>query len=133
MKIVLIVDDEEGFLRSLAEGLNASCSDKFRVLTAHNGEEALRVLELTDISLVVTDLLMPCLDGYGLLGQIKLQWPWIPIIVMSAHLDHEAESRLKAMGVSHFLEKPLDFDHVATSIRDKVSSVSGQNEEVFVP
>ncbi len=127
MKIVLIVDDEEGFLRSLAEGLNACC-EKFRVLTAHNGEEALRVLELTDISLVVTDLLMPRVDGYGLIGHIKTEWPWIPIIVMSAHLDHEAESRLKAMGVSHFLEKPLDFDHVATSIREKVASVSGQNE-----
>jgi DNA-binding response OmpR family regulator len=132
LKIVLIVDDEESFLRSLTEGLS-TCSEKFRVLTAHNGEEALRVLQLTDVSLLVTDLLMPIVSGYELIRRVRSDYPWIPIIVMSAHLDDESESRLRELGVTHFLEKPLDFEDVARRIGEKVSSSSGQNEEALVP
>lgn len=132
MKTVLIVDDEESFLHSLTDGLS-TCSEKFRVLTAHNGGEALRVLQLTDVSLLVTDLLMPIVSGYELIQRVRSDYPWIPIIVMSAHLDDESESRLRELGVTHLLEKPLDFEDIARRIGEKVSSGSGQNEEVLVP
>jgi YesN/AraC family two-component response regulator len=121
-----------GFLKSLSEGFTG-CT-KFRVITAHNGEEALRVLGMIAVDLVVTDLVMPVMDGFELISTMKNDYPWIPVIVISAHLDHEAESRLRALGIAHYLEKPLDFDEISSAIKSKVSSSSGsQSEEVLVP
>ena len=121
-----------GFLKSLSEGFSG-CK-RFRVVTAHNGEEALRVLSMTAVDLLVTDLVMPVMDGFELIRVAKRDYPWIPVIVISAYLEHNAEARLQALGIDHYLEKPLDFDEIATAIKNKVSSASGQSEsEVLVP
>jgi YesN/AraC family two-component response regulator len=132
LKTVLIVDDEVGFLRSVADGFSG-CS-KFRCVTAHNGKEALRVLETVEVDLMVTDLVMPEMDGFELIGIMKKDYPSVPVIVISAYLDNEVESGLRALGIDHYLEKPLDFEELTSAIKDKVSSASGdQSEEVLVP
>jgi len=116
MKRVLIVDDEEGFLQSLCDGF--SSSKRIVIFTALNGKEALEILDKKPIDLVVTDLFMPVMDGFELIGEMNKRHPDIPVIVMSAFLNNDTEQRLAALGVVGFLEKPLDFEDFARRIQE---------------
>ena len=105
-KTILLVDDEQRFLALLAEELRV-CDKHFCILTAENGDRALKALESTSVDLVVTDLKMPVMDGYELLSQMKKRYPRIPVIVMSAFFYSEAAASLRDLGVSQCLEKPF--------------------------
>ena len=120
MKNVLIVDDEEIFVQSLSEGLRVYASD-FAVLTAFNGDEAVKILNSTSVNLVITDLNMPVMDGFELLSYMSSHYSMIPVIVMTAYGTPEIESRLSSSGVFKYLEKPLDFDSLATDIFEVLS------------
>jgi Response regulator containing CheY-like receiver, AAA-type ATPase, and DNA-binding domains len=116
-KCVLIVDDEEPFLLSLSDGLSAYAED-FHVLTALNGKEAVDILRATTIDLVVTDLKMPEMNGFELLAYMSKNYSSVPVIVMTAFGTPTTESKLRNMGTSRYLEKPLDINVLAKSISD---------------
>jgi len=101
---ILLVDDHQSFLTILAEELR-DCGNNFCILTAENGDRALKVLESGQVDLVVTDLRMPVMDGFVLISHMKEKHPAIPVIVVSSFLYPESETKLKAMGVSHCMEK----------------------------
>lgn len=101
---ILLVDDHQTFLDVLATGLMES-RNSFSILTAGNGEEALRVLESNRVGLVVTDLKMPVMNGVDLISNIKKRYPSLPVIVLSSFLYPDLEPRLIALGVSQWIEK----------------------------
>jgi two-component system response regulator YesN len=103
-KNILLVDDQHTFLNALAEGLRA-CDDEFCILTAEDGEKALRVLESARVDLVVTDLKMPVMDGLALISQMKEKYPGVPVIAMSHFLPPEMESKLRTLGISQIINK----------------------------
>jgi CheY-like chemotaxis protein/predicted regulator of Ras-like GTPase activity (Roadblock/LC7/MglB family) len=116
MKNVLIVDDEKLFLLSLQEGFSAYAKD-FNVIPAENGAKAIACLDSTQIDLVVTDLKMPVLDGFGLLAHMSRHYPQIPTIVMTAFgSTPEIENKLEHFGVSQYIEKPVDYRKMASMI-----------------
>jgi CheY-like chemotaxis protein len=121
MKTVLIVDDERPFLLSLEEGL-AAFSDRFNVICAGNGEEALEIFKKREVDLLVTDLKMPVMDGFQLITEIMRINPYLPVIVMTAFGTPEIEDRISAMTPLHYLEKPLDFDVLIQTI-DKALTI----------
>lgn len=123
MKNVLIVDDEKSFLLSLLQGLAAYAAD-FHTFTAHNGKTAVEVLKSHPIDLVITDLKMPEMDGFGLLAYMSKMHAGIPVIVMSAYCTPEIRSRLKALGAFTILEKPIDFQDFVDSIFSELNAVS---------
>jgi CheY-like chemotaxis protein/predicted regulator of Ras-like GTPase activity (Roadblock/LC7/MglB family) len=115
MKYVLIVDDEEQLLLTMQAGFD-SFRDRFEIITAQNGKEATAVLASTRISLVVTDLKMPEMDGFALLAFLKNNFPEIPAIVMTAFATPEIENRLQQTGMISMLEKPVDFEELTQLI-----------------
>ncbi len=115
MKKILIVDDEKSFLLSLKDGLS-QYRDKFQVLTAENGREAVDVLRSIDIDLLVTDLKLPEMNGFELLAWVSRHRPQLPVIVMSAFGTPEIEARLAKMDTLQFLEKPLDLEMLEEGI-----------------
>ena len=121
MKNVLIVDDEQGFLLSLQD-MCKEHTDKFRIITANNGKEALEILANQDISLVVTDLKMPVMDGFELASQISRLDRSVPIIVMTAFGTPEMEDRLMNMGAFQYIEKPIDFSLLLQKIQDGLAA-----------
>jgi predicted regulator of Ras-like GTPase activity (Roadblock/LC7/MglB family)/CheY-like chemotaxis protein len=123
LKNVLIVDDEKSFLLSLLQGL-ASYAEDFNVYTALNGNAAVDVLKANDIDLVVTDLKMPEMDGFGLLAAMSKSHAGIPIIVMSAYCTPEIKSRLKGLGALKILDKPIDFQDFVEHILAELHSGS---------
>ena len=112
---VLLVDDDLEMLRLLQEGL-AGHADAFAVLTAGDGAEALECLRHHNVSLVVTDLKMPRMDGFELLAAILEGYPDIPVIVMSGFSAPGLESTARRGGAVGFIAKPFSIDALAQKI-----------------
>jgi len=115
MKNVLIVDDEETLIL-IIETRFEDYKDQFRVLTASNGKEAIRILESKVVDFVVTDLNMPILDGIELLAYMSAKFPTIPAIAMTAFSTPETEEKLKKMGTLRILDKPINLDMLAHTV-----------------
>lgn len=115
MNTVLVVDDDESFLLSLIDGFK-SYEDQFSIVTAHNGEEAVGVLNEQDIHLVLTDLKMPKMDGFALVAHLSAHHPEVPVIVMTAFGTPDMENSLKEIGAFQYIEKPIDFNLLVSKI-----------------
>jgi len=111
---ILVVDDEEGIRSSLKDFLE---ENQFDVLAAENGQEALEIIEKNSIDLVMTDLLMPRMDGIALTRTVIEMGFDIPIIVMTAYASIEnAVESIKA-GAAEFVSKPFKFNHTLFIIK----------------
>jgi CheY-like chemotaxis protein len=115
MKNVLFVDDEETLLRIMV-GRFEDYKDRFEVLTAGNGKEALEILELKTIDLVVTDLKMPVMDGVELLAHMSAIYPSIPAITVSAFCTPKIQKMLEKMGTLRVMDKPVNLDLLAQAV-----------------
>ena len=116
MKKVLIVDDEKSFLLPLRDRLRRTHGDRFAVLTAGNGQEAIQILEQTTVDLLVTDLEMPVVDGFELLAWTSRERPELSVIVMTALANAELEGRLAHHHPLRCFQKPVDFETLAKAI-----------------
>src|SRR4051794_30165979 len=100
---ILLVDDEAAIL----DGLRRQLRRKFTVHTATSGTEALRLLESEPVTVVVSDMRMPEMDGATFLAQVRRRHPDIVRILLTGHAD--AESAIAAVNegqISRFLTKP---------------------------
>lgn len=107
MHTVLVVDDEASFLASIAEGLSSG-DVPCHVLTACDGAAAIELLETKDVSIVMTDLKMPNVDGFQLLAWLATHRPSTPVVVMTAFGTPTMEDQVVDNGALHFIEKPFD-------------------------
>ena len=101
--VVLIVDDEEPTRRILKLNLQ----DRYQVLLARNGEEALQQLSQTPVDVLVTDMRMPGLSGLDLLKQVHERWPDLPVIVVTAYGTIENAVEAMRQGAYDYLQKPI--------------------------
>lgn len=120
---LLVVDDEELFLRTALDGF-AGTALHMTVLTAKNGKLAAQILDDHRVDLVVTDLKMPEMDGYGLLSHMSRHHPGIPAIVMTAFGTPEIESRLRDQGITCVLDKPFDFPRLQNAVAEALSAMA---------
>jgi DNA-binding response OmpR family regulator/predicted regulator of Ras-like GTPase activity (Roadblock/LC7/MglB family) len=127
MKNILIVDDEKSFADSLAEGLTAYDKD-LQVITAENGKVAVQSLETTKIDVVLTDLKMPEMDGFGLLAYLNRNHRDVPVIIMTAFSTPEIEKSLNGLGIHQYLEKPLEFN----TLVEKIYTALSKGKEGFI-
>ena len=115
IKKVLIVDDDQEMLLSLKEGFE-KYNATFSVLMAGDGIVATEKLEKETISLVITDLRMPRMDGFALLSKIMEQYPDIPVIIMTGYSTPEMESLAQEGGAVGYVEKPFMIDDLAKKV-----------------
>lgn len=125
MRHVLIVDDEPELLLSIQTGFDGN--ERFQILTASNGREALEILDNNKMDLVVTDLRMPEMDGVELLANMSELFPAVPSIVMSAFGTPVLEQQLKKAGTLSVLDKPLDIDALEKAINKALDSYEEQD------
>ncbi len=114
-KTVLIVDDEREMLNVFLRALEPY-NEVFSIQVAGDGEEALKILRENDIALVVTDLIMPKMDGFSLLVHIRSDFPQTPVIIMTAHSHPVMERMAWKIGVADYIEKPFEFEHLVRKI-----------------
>jgi PAS domain S-box-containing protein len=117
---ILVVDDED----SIREITKATL-EKFgyRVLTATDGADGVGVFARheNEISVMLTDLSMPILDGPGLIRAVKRKAPALKIVVMSGLIDHEQTADLGTLGVSATLAKPFTAENLLTLLASVLS------------
>lgn len=114
-RTVLLVEDEPATLRFYLAGLRGL--QEFRLLSAENGAEALTVLQANPVDVVVTDLKMPVLDGYGLLAILGARYPSLPVIVLTAVAEPGMLSRAAELGALRVLAKPIKLSLLMEEIR----------------
>jgi CheY-like chemotaxis protein len=107
---ILIVDDVPANIDVLGAFLEPA---GFEVLAAPGGEKALALARRARPSLVLLDVMMPGLDGYGVLRGIRaLEGEPVPVIMLTASADAESAAKAWNDGVDHYLAKPFRADEV---------------------
>jgi DNA-binding NtrC family response regulator len=108
---VLVVDDDPKELRLMAQTIS---SFGYNVETASDGEEALSKIGSSPVSVILTDLIMPRVDGFELLRTLKSNGQMVPAIVLTAFGSiTQAVSIVHELGAFWFLEKPAQVDILA--------------------
>ena len=101
-KKILIIEDEKPMARALELKLTHT---GFRVQSVGNGEEGLVLLEKEKFDLVLLDLVMPKLDGFAVLAEIKKKGIKTPVMVQTNLSQEDDEKRAKALGAKEFFIK----------------------------
>ena len=109
----LIVDDEPRLRQVLVHLMR---TDGFTCLEAGNGEEALEHLQRTPISLVMSDLRMPKMDGLELLRRVRGRWPDTAVVMITAVADVEVAVSCLAIGAMDYLTKPFHLEEVRARV-----------------
>ena len=117
---VLVVDDDPVVCKSFDRVLSGK---GYAVVTAGNGEEALRKIAAEAYDAVFTDIKMPGMDGIAVAEQIQAQRPWLPVVIVSGYATDENEARAKAAGVRAVLHKPLSPEMIEQCAQDALGGI----------
>lgn len=111
---VLVVDDEL-FLRELCAEIIAD--EGYRVVSASDATEGLRIARQTPVGAILLDLMMPGVSGFDALRAFGTEWPDIPVIIMTAHSSQSRVIDLLKCGAYDFLLKPFEPDDLVYATR----------------
>ena len=106
---VLIVDDNKNMRVFLVDVVELH---SHTTLEASDGEVAWDILNENRVDLVITDILMPNMNGLELLKKIRSSNPALPVIVVTAYGSPETEHQVMAMGAAAYLKKPFMLDEM---------------------
>lgn len=117
---LLLVEDNKEILNYISQELK----QKYNVLSALNGQEAIGILESENISIVVSDIMMPVMDGIDLCKRIKsdFQHSHVPIILITAKNSLQSKIEGLEVGADAYIEKPFSLDHLQAQITNLLSN-----------
>lgn len=111
MGTILVVDDNKTLCDTLASYLCSRVPD-LTVLTAGDGEKAIHLLESNCVNMILTDLIMPNLDGYTVIDYAEKKCPAVPVIIMTASWSLELQALLQKKGEVQYIEKPFRLEDI---------------------
>ncbi len=119
-ELILVVDDEPSILRVTEAILEAQ---NYRVISAPEGPDALAVLaqKQNEINLVLTDIMLPHMDGVALIRTMKKMKSNLSFIASTGQGEQTRLSELQSLGVSHFLSKPYDSQKLLQTMHDALA------------
>lgn len=117
-RTVLVADDDQAFLCLLTRAFRGLPG--FKVVTVPNGRLALRYLERNQVDVLVTDLQMPVLDGYSLIGEVAARFPHIPVFVITGASPEMHQYRPIHLGALLVFPKP---PHLSSLLEEVQSAV----------
>jgi DNA-binding response OmpR family regulator len=117
---LLLVDDNEEILEFLAEELQ----ENYQLLTAPNGNAALLLLTEESVQLVVSDVIMPEMDGFELCSRLKteVEFSHIPIILLTAKNTLQSKIQGLELGADAYIEKPFSPAHLKAQITNLLTN-----------
>ena len=117
MALILVVDDEPDLLALLVDQVSSLGYD---VVAARDGAEGLRLAVDRAPDVILTDVIMPCMDGPEMVDRLRSrpETREIPVIAITALTDRRTRSRLTSAGVRSFLAKPYSMRELAERIRE---------------
>ena len=122
---ILIVEDEE----QMCELLMSFFSEKgYRVDSIQNGEGALLRLAEQNYALVITDIKLPGMSGLELLARIRLDWPEVAVIIMTAFSSISSAVEAMKLGAEDYIGKPFQLDELAITVEKALERLSLRRE-----
>lgn len=117
---ILVAEDNPEMLSFVSRQL----SHEYIVLTAANGEEALRVLDENFVNLIVSDVVMPLMDGFELCKTVKskLDYSHIPIILLTAKTNIQSKVEGLELGADAYIEKPFSPEYLQAAISSLIKN-----------
>jgi DNA-binding response OmpR family regulator len=126
MARILVVDDDPAIRQLLTDVLEM---DGYEVSIAVDGLAAVRAMEASSPDFVVLDVMMPGLDGFGVLSTIRARpGEPVPVLMLTAAAEADANARAWANGVDYYLSKPFTADAVLDLIDGVLSDRAGAND-----
>jgi len=113
--VLLFVDDNKDFCGFMADNLE----DEYSVIIANNGQEAIEQLNKQDVTIVVSDVMMPVMSGTELCEKIKtnINWSHIPVILLTARAAEEYQIEGLELGADDYITKPFNFNLLRLRVR----------------
>lgn len=129
MNTLLIVDDEKNMRLVLSAMLKREGYD---VLEAADGVEAQKIIKNNDVSVIISDLKMPRLDGFGLLDWVTDEYPALPVIMITAHGTIANAVEAVKKGAFDYVTKPFDQEDLKHVIAKAVRTRNLTDQELVV-
>lgn len=125
IKTVLFVDDEPMWLEVVRLSL---IGEKFKIITADDGETALKKLHQKKPDLIMSDVRMPNMNGFDLFLKVKAdpKFKNVPYVFMSSIDDYDAKKTAKELGANGYIEKPFDSEQIKTVIVDFLTRLKNE-------
>jgi len=112
---LLLVDDEKGFLDSLARRLGKR---DFDIRTANEGKQAIELAKMEKFDVAILDMKMPGMDGLELLGILKKKHKFLEILILTGYGGIDSAVEATNLGAFAYLEKPVEFDNLLENIKN---------------
>ena len=111
---ILIVDDDKNIRYVMKERLEL---EKYTVITAKDGQEALDILDKTHVDLVIVDIMMPKIDGYEFTEELRTFNQDLPVLMVSAKQLPEDRKKGFISGIDDYMSKPIDSEELLLHIK----------------
>lgn len=116
--VVLVVDDDPMFDGLVVDHLTQD--NEYHVLSARSGEQAFRILDQSNVDVLITDIKMPNKDGFELVTRVRDEFPNISVVVVTGFGKPKGVFSDEQQGGIHFLEKPVNFSRLKKILRKAV-------------
>ncbi len=126
---ILIVDDDQGTLASLSR---AFALEGYTAITSSSGARALERLLEEPVDAILSDVVMPEMDGLEFLARVKERAPEVPVILMSGQATVETALKATRLGALDFVEKPVGLDRLLLTLRNalRLDRLQRENREL---
>ena len=111
---ILVIEDEDSLLQLYRIVLE---KEGFKVLTVHNGQEAWDLIENEHVDLVITDILMPVMDGYEFTKLLRHSNPGMPVLMITAKDDFPSKNKGFSLGTDDYMTKPFSPSELVARVK----------------
>ncbi|MEH6908259.1 DNA-binding response regulator [Bacillus sp. AFS006103] len=126
---ILVVEDNKNLLVLMRSRLEQS---GYGVLLAENGQQALRVLESFQVDLIISDIMMPHMDGFELIESLREANLNMPILIVTAKEGFEDKERGFRLGTDDYMVKPIDMNEMILRVAALLRRAQINNERKIV-
>ncbi len=121
MAKLLVVDDSRLTRRIIVSALTEGGHE---CVQAENGELGLEAFRAGSFDCIMSDLLMPCMDGFGMAAAIREIDACIPILVATADIQESSRQRCEEIGVTRLLNKPLKAEQINEAVAEAIAATT---------
>ena len=111
---ILVAEDDHAIRTLITTKLK---QENYTIYTAENGEDALSVMEKHQVDLLISDIMMPVMDGYSLVKALRETKHTLPILMITAKSQLESLEEAFTLGVDDYMVKPIRLEELALRVR----------------
>jgi CheY-like chemotaxis protein len=129
MKKILLVEDDH----TLRENISIILSEEYSVVDVEDGSKAIEILnEVSDFDLILSDIMMPKVDGYKLYDHVKDSnlLSEIPFVFLTAKADHKAIRKGMELGADDYIPKPFSIDELLIGVKTRISKTEKSKKKI---